>query len=224
MNWLDVAGSPGSGKSTLCDAFYGPHALPIIDALPPASWQPFVDEVTKLFAVIETHPTYEAAVRMNNRSFRKIGTVARMEGSFPYIQTGLVQRLTGFGWRMVDMGVSLDPLVPALKAMPVSVGVVFTVCDPDIVQQRNYDREKVEATAHENRAFMVALMAPAIELAKEVLHDRGVPVLELSTEQPIEDARRQLVDFAMQNLGHAEKSGYRGEMAPVQTPPSWWRA
>lgn len=223
MNFVDVAGSPGSGKSTLADAFWHPHAPSISDDLPPASWQPFVDDVTKLFGIIEKHPTIEAAIRMNNRSFRKMATVSRIPGSCPYIQTGFVQRILGFGWRMVDMGVSLDPLVPALKTMPVSIGVVFTECAPEIVQQRNYDREKVKATAHENRAFMQPLMAPAIELAKEVLNDRRVPVLELSTEQPIEDARCQLFDFAMQNLGHAEAHGSGSQMAPIQTPPVWWR-
>jgi len=130
----------------------------------------------------------------------------------------------GFGWRMVDMGVSLNPLVPALRTMPVSVAVVFTRCDPDIVKQRNHARKDVPETAHEDRAHMVDLMAPAIELAKEVLNERRVPILELSTEQPIEDARRQLVDFALQNLGHAAQGGSDREMAVLQSAPPWWRS
>ena len=179
-----------------------------------------MDEVTKLFEVIKPHPTISAAVRMNNRSFRKMATVARMEGSFPYIQTGFVQRLTGFGWRMVDMGVSLDPLVPALRLMPASVGVAFTQCDPEIVKQRNRNREKVAATSHENRTHMIEPMLPAIELAKEVLTDRGVPVVEISTEQSIEDARRQLVEFAMREP-FSRNDGLESEFG-VSVAPPWW--
>lgn len=221
MIFCDVSGSPGSGKSTLCDAFWGPHALEINNDLPPLSWQPFINEVTKLFAIIEPHPTIEAAIRMNNRSFRKMATVARMPGSFPYIQTGLVQRITGFGWRMQDMGEDLSQLVPALKTMPVSIGVVFTKCDPEIVKQRNHARKQVPETAHEDRAHMVDLMAPAIELAKEVLHERGVPIAEISTEQPIEDARRELVAFALKNMQSA--AAMSDVTTQIQSPPSWWR-
>lgn len=224
MDWVDVAGPPGSGKSTIADAFWGPHALKIDNDLPPASWQPFIDEVTRLFDLIRPHQTYEAAVRMNNRSFRKIATVARMEGSFPYCQTGLLQRIFGFGWRMNDMGLDLTQLVPALNAMPVSVGVVFTKCSPEVVKQRNFDREKVAETAHENRHYMAPLMEPAIDLAKEVLHARGVPVAEISTEQPIEDARRELVAFAMRNLDLASANGSGGEMATIPAVPVWWRS
>jgi hypothetical protein len=224
MNFLDLCGPPGSGKSTLADAFWSPHALQIDESLPPASWQPFIDEITRLFGVIKDHPTLEAAIRMNNRSIRKVATVSRTPGTWVYIQTCLAQRGLGFGWRMVDMGIPLDRLRPYFELMPVSLGVVFTKCALEIVEQRNFDREKVAATAHENRAYMGPLMMPAIELAKEVLNERRVPVIEISTEQPIEDGRRQLVAFAMQNLGGAEALRSCGEMATISAVPSWWRS
>src|SRR5690606_13567141 len=49
MRWLDCAGPPGSGKSTLCDYFWDPHSIPIEDRLPPASWHDFLNEVSRLF-------------------------------------------------------------------------------------------------------------------------------------------------------------------------------
>lgn len=179
--------------------------------------------MTRLFEIIAPHPTYEAAIRMNNRSFRKIGTVARMSGSWPYTQTALLQRVLGFGWRMEDLGINLGELRPALNTMPVSVGVVITRCPAEIVKERNHARKDVPETAHEDRAHMVDLMQPAIELAVEVLNERGVPVLELDTTQPIDAARRQLVDYACREPFDASQGRLGSEMAVLPSPPPWWR-
>ena len=158
---------------------------------------------------------------MTNRSIRKMATVARKGGTLPYIQTGLVQRGLGFGWRMNDMGVNLDELRHYFRLMPVSIGVAVTRCDPDVVRQRNRDRLKVQETAHENRDFMVPLMQPAIELAIEVLRERGVPVIEIDTEQPIDQSRDARVGFSRQEPCDAAKDGLGNKVAVVQTPP-WW--
>lgn len=223
MNWLDVCGPPGSGKSTVCDHFWGPHSLPIENQLPLQSWDGFVNETTRLFYLIKDHPTIGAAVRMNNRSFRKVSTVARKGGSFPYTQTCLAQRGFGFGWRMVDLGIDINKLRPFFELMPVSIGVAVTRCPADIVKQRNKDREKVKHTAHENRSHMVDLMQPAIELAIEVLHGRGVPILEIDTTGSIDESRKRLIAFALENLDHAKTNGSGGEMAPLSSPPPWWQ-
>jgi hypothetical protein len=259
MNWLDVAGPPGSGKSTLCDPLWGPHALPIEDRLPPAAWHDFLNEITRLFHLIKPHPTYPAALRMVNRSVRKMATVARMpsvvpatvirgwescgpvsketvacDPAKPYIQTGLVQRGLGFGWRLNHMGKDLAEIKHYFRLMPVSLGVAVTRCPQEIVEQRNHVRRTVAATAHEDRAHMVGLMQPAIEVAVEVLRERGVEVLEVDTSGPVDKARAQLIEFAAKQhqslprdyrykvAGHTQTMG-PCDQDPVLSPPPWWQ-
>lgn len=221
MLWLDVCGPPGAGKSTLCDPLWGPHDVRIDDYLPPASWHDFLNEVTRLFHLIRKHWSFQPALRMNNRSIRKMATVARASGDGVYIQTGLVQRGLGFGWRLADMGADLNELRHFFRLMPVSVGVAVARCPESVVVERNHERTNHKETAHENRDFMVPLMLPAIEIAIEVLRDRGVSVAEIDTTQPIEQARKQLVDFSRTAPFYAEALG-PGDKGEILSPPPWW--
>jgi hypothetical protein len=220
--WLDCAGPPGSGKSTLCDPLYGPHAITIENRLPPASWLDFCNECTRLFHLIKPHATFGAALRMVNRSVRKMATVARMEGQSPYIQTGLVQRGLGFGWRLNDMGKDLNELRHYFELMPVSIGVAFTKCPQHIVEERNAARRLVRETRFEDRSRMVGLMMPAIEIAKKVLNERGVPVIEIDTTQPIEDARAQLLAFANRPPCEPARTSIDCR-TEILSPPPWWQ-
>ena len=222
MKWVDVAGAPGSGKSTLCDPLWGPHELSIENRLPPMEWHDFLNEVTRLFILIQKHPSFEAAIRMNNRSIRKIATVARSELNTTYIQTGLVQRGLGFGWRMNQLGIPLRELEHYFRLMPVSVGVVITKCPEEEVVKRNHAREKIKETAHENRDFMVPLMLPAIDVAKKVLLDRGVFVLELSTEGDPGVGRKKLLSFASGHTYNPASDGHSCEVAVFSAPP-WFQ-
>ena len=140
----------------------------------------------------------------------------------PYIQTALVQRGLGFGWRLNDMGKDLAELRHYFRLMPVSLGVAVTRCPADIVEARNHARKMNPATAHEDRAHMVRLMEPAIEVAIEVLRGRGVPVTEIDTTQPVEAARAQLLACADAPPCDAATLGSGSEMAPVSSPPPWW--
>jgi hypothetical protein len=233
LNWCDVAGPPGCGKSTLCDSLWGPHELPIEDRLPPVGWHDFINEITRLFHLIRAHPTFPAAVRMNNRSVRKIATVARAKSvkgwkpeirqdmDMPYIQTALVQRGLGFGWRMCDMGISLQELKGYFRHMPVSIGVVVCECDSEIIKERNHLRRQVPETAHEDRAHMVDLMLPAIDVALETLDARGIPIRRVSTDQPVDDARAELIKFAANPPCDAAKGGFGNQMEIFPAPP-WW--
>jgi hypothetical protein len=240
LNWLDVTGSPGCGKSTLCDPLWGPHDLPIEDRLPPVSWHDFLNEISRLFWLIRGHPTLPAAVRMVNRSVRKIATVARLpatqwcQGKVPvsltvggvtYIQTALAQRGLGFGWRLVDLGLDINELRHYFRLMPVSIGVAFLEADEATVIARNRKRRENPKTAHEDRSAMVPLMRPAIALAKEVLHARGVPVIEIDVAgQSIDAARAQLLAFADQAPRDAEALRFGCEVPPILSPPPWWRS
>jgi hypothetical protein len=221
MNWVDVCGSPGIGKSTLCDPIWGPHELPIEDRLPPRDWELFTDEITRLLTLISTHWSIVPAIRMNRRSVRKMATVARSDDKRVYIQTGLIQRGLGFGWRMAQMDIDPEELRPYFELMPVSIGAAFLYADVETAQKRNNARKDVPETAHEDRAFMVPLMEKPKELAFDVLSKRGFPVTRSDTRRPIEDARADLVSFANENAHIAAPHG-PGCQVEVLQKPVWW--
>ena len=225
MNWLDVTGPPGVGKSTLCDPIYSHREIGWDNKLPPAYWKQYLDEITQLCRLVEDHPSFEAVVRMNNRTIRKMATVERMEqpeGRPPYIHVGFIQRITGFGWRLHEMGRDVNLIRPALWRMPVSLGAAFLEASPETVKQRNHARREVAETAHEDRAHMVDPMLPSIEIAKEVLHERGVPVVTIDVEHQEPNASRKcLVDFAGENTGYTPPVRYCREVEAV-SPPGFW--
>ena len=238
MNWVDVAGFPGAGKSTLCNPICHEHSISWDGKLPPAYWRSFLVEMTALFGLIRGHWSFTPAVRMNNRSVRKMATVERMaentvtrfpDGHLyridykPYIQTGLVQRGLGFGWRLNQAGADVNLIRPFFWRMPVSIGVVFLEADDETVIARNRARKQVAATAHEDRSFMVPLMREPIRIAKEVLRERGIPVLELDVQhQSQDDARAKLLAFADQGVCQPAslRSGCQGEVLSVGP---WWQ-
>jgi len=225
MDWVDVAGPPGSGKSTVCDPLWGPHDFPIEDRLPPHQWHDFINEITRLILLIHRSSTIDAVVRMNNRSMRKMSSVARYNGVNhvgPYIQTGFVQRGLGFGWRMAEMGMDISELSHYFRLMPVSIGVAFMTCPVNVVVERNNARMKVPETAHENRAHMVGLMQPAIELAEAILHERQVPIVSINTLGSVNASRNELARFASAEPCDATAYGPSSESPVHQTPP-WWR-
>jgi hypothetical protein len=212
MRWVDCAGPPGCGKSTLCYAVWGDKSVGWDGKHPPAYWKPFLDEIGSLMHLVKDHPSIDAVLRMNDRSIKKMSTVERMEppaGKFPvFVQTGLVQRILGFGWRLQEMGRDINLIRPALWRMPVSVGVAFLEASAETILARNRAREKVAATAHENRSHQVPLMLPSIALAKEVLIERGIPVASINVErQSVDEARAELLAFADRPACDAAKMG-----------------
>lgn len=224
MDWADIAGPPGSGKSTLAYPLWGDKSVGWDGKLPPAYWKPFLDEITELMMLVRDHPSFTAVVRMNDRSAKKMATVERMIDDRVFIQTGLVQRILGFGWRLHQMGRDVNLIRRSLWLMPVSVGVVFLEADVEIIKERNRKRRDSPATAHEDRSFQVEPMLAAIPIAKEVLRERGVPVLELDVQhQPIDAARAELVAFANENAGNATPLGSCCKETLLRAPPPWWR-
>lgn len=246
MRWLDVAGPPGCGKSTLCYPVWGDKSVTWDGKLPPAYWRPFLEEVTSLMMLTRDHPSFEAVVRMNDRSAKKMATVERMSesicaagqtseqtfgkvetqrltGSPVFIQTGLVQRILGFGWRLIDLKRDPHLIRTALWRMPVSVGVAFLDASDACIMARNKAREANPATAHENRSYQVPLMRPAIAIAKEVLRERGIPIIEIDVEgQSVESARAALLGFADQDVC-ASALMVADQRKEMVVPPRWWR-
>lgn len=248
MKWIDVAGAPGSGKSTLCYKWWGDKSVGWDGKLPPAYWKAFLQEITRLCRAVEDHPSFTAVLRMNDRSAKKMATVERMSdsitapgqtaeqtfgkvetqrltGSPVFIQTGLVQRVLGFGWRLEEMGRDIHQIEKALWLMPVSVGVAFLDADLETLLARNRKREETPATAHENRSHQVPLMLPSIALAKKVLHARGVPTLSIDVAgQSVDAAREALLRFASgPPCDQAQvRLGREGAVLPAPPPP-WWR-
>lgn len=234
MRWLDVAGPPTSGKSATCYPVWGDREVGWDGRLPPVYWRPFLDATTDLMALVQDHinretrrPTIDAVLRMNDRSIKKMAAVERAlvpDGKFPvFTQAGLLQRVIGFGWRLVDMGCDVNLIRPALWRMPVSVGVVFLEASREELLRRNRARRLDPATAHEDRSYQIEPTLKAIPIVKETLRERGIPICEINTEtQSVDSARAQLLAFADQAPCHAASFRSGCEMETVRVVPPWF--
>ena len=184
MRWIDVAGPPGAGKSTLTDELWPPHCISWDGKPYPEEWSKFVAVTNRLLKKIQGHPSVDACKSLTQRSFRKIATVSRMQDDRIYIQTGLVQRGLGIGWRLKDP----EEVAAYFEVMPVSLGVAILFADIETVQRRNVERGK-------DRSWMVPLMEKPRQIAIEVLCTR-IPLIELDTTRPINETIAELLAFS----------------------------
>lgn len=224
MRWVDIAGIPGSGKSSISYPLWQDKSVSWDGLPPPAYWRQYLDELTNLFMLIRSHPTFEAAIRMNIRTAGKMAAVERIQSDRPFVQTGHLQRILGFGWRLHDMGADVHLISRALWLMPASICVVFLEADDETLIARNQARRLVPATAHEDRSHQIKPMRAAIAVAKKVLHERGLPILELDVQRQSADAARaELVAYAAAHADHATSVRSGCEDALLPTYPVWWR-
>jgi hypothetical protein len=178
MRWLDVAGSPASGKSTLCDA-HSPRKVDGVAPTPP-SWEPFLKCVASLVSLVDSS---ECATIVNGY-VRKIAVIAGMEGEI-YVNTGLAQGGLELGWRLDRPEMVAD----YFWLMPVSVGVVFLWADEETLRRRNQNRKR-------DRSHMVSGMERARAIGAGVLRSRGVAVTSLDTRCAVDLARDKLAGAA----------------------------
>jgi hypothetical protein len=186
LQWLEVAGAPGSGKSTICDPLWGPRAVEWDGKSHPVEWAPFLSCVERLLGMIRHHPSYRTCESMVERSLRKMATVSRMPGAAVYMQTGFAQRALGIGWRL---GRKVEAIADYYQTMPVSLGVAFLTAPIDEVQARNVARGK-------DRSWMVPLVERPRHIGLQVLRARGVPVLEIDALEQAGVNRDRLAAFA----------------------------
>lgn len=184
MRWVDVAGPPGVGKSTLMDDLWPPRCITWDEKPYPDDWKEFIEVTNELLNKIRKHPSISACKSMIERAFRKISTVSRMKKKKVYIQTGLFQRGLGIGWRLKDP----EDIAPYFEAMPVSIGAVSLFADIETVKKRNVERGK-------DRSYMVEPMERPRQIAVEIL-SRRTPFIELDTTRPIDDSRADLLAFS----------------------------
>lgn len=175
MQWLDVFGPPGVGKSTLVDDLWPPRCIDVKQSPGyPREWAPFLEEVQALLVMVRRHPSYAACASMINRSFAKMATVHGMKDDRVYIQTGFAQRGLGIGWRLPDP----EMIAPYFEKMPVSRGVIMLRTDALTIMRRNVERGK-------DRSHMVPLMMRPMQIAAETLKARGVRFMELDTRDSV---------------------------------------
>jgi hypothetical protein len=187
MRWLDAAGAPGVGKSTL---FGDPPAFSPVE--PPASWRPFLDTAAEL-AGRAADPVQRRKLRgMNRKAFARMASVAAACCAWPYVQTGFAQRGLAIGARGVDPS-------PFFAAMPVSLGVVFLVLDESEAVRRNRARGV-------DRSKWVRPFMEAQRIAIAGLQLRGVRILEVDAHDSIETNRRRIRDFAFGAVEHPDAS------------------
>ena len=184
MQWIDVAGLPGSGKSTICNPLWVPTMFRVGDASYPPEWEEFIVYINDLIDMM--HQKEAAGCRqLNHKAFTKMVRVIRTKSSKIFMQTAFVQRGLGIGWRLPK----IEDVAGYFRLMPVSIGVAFLDADDDTLRQRNLNRGK-------DYSWMIDRMRNAMGIAHHVLHERGVPLIKLDTTRSVNDNRADLLAFA----------------------------
>jgi len=178
MKWVDVAGAPGSGKSTLFDGTWQ-RKIPTDDKPYPATWHAFIECAYRLVRCIDKDKLPQESWFIFDQYARKAATLMRKEEPGVYMNTAMAQAGLDIGWRFGG------DIRGYFGLMPVSVGVVFLTADIDTLRKRNVEKGR-------DRSFQIEGMERTREIATLELKKRGVSVLTLDTRSPIEENRKNV--------------------------------
>ena len=199
MEWVDVFGVPGAGKSSILDDIWPPNCIEG-NAPFPVEWSNFIVVVAELLGEVKDHPSYSACESMVARSMKKLANVAASTADRVYIQTGFAQRGLGFGWRLDDP----SKVKKYYETMPISIGVILLECDEEVAIERNIQRGLEDPK--KDRSDLVPLMQESLEVAKTALRHRGAPFLVLNTEDEIHFNQQRILSFAGSSLKGARST------------------
>ena len=188
MKWIELVGSPGVGKSTLIDYRFPADYIKYDNSKPPAEWGTFLKFCNECLNHMKWHSSYRVGKSLINRSIKKMTTVHNKKSDTVYIQTGFVQRALGIYYRLKEHDKEKFTSI-YLKSCPISLGVITLYADKDVIKKRNIERNK------QNRSFMIDETEKCMNLIKEIIKSRKVPLLELNTEDSIEHNRKKILEF-----------------------------
>jgi chloramphenicol 3-O-phosphotransferase len=184
MRWVDVAGPPASGKSTLC---CGTSKLTLDGGGIPAEWSAFV---TAARASFREHARSRTVF---DRHLMRMATRYRVSSSAVYANVAFAQH----GLSLARRRAAYD-VCEYFRLMPVSLGVVFLTADVDVLLERN--RRRPDGMQDATR--WVVAMERARALAADVLRSRGAKVYVIDTStHTVDECRRVLGEKVERALG-----------------------
>jgi hypothetical protein len=178
----EIFGAPGVGKSALCNDLWPPSVE--WDGLPPPDdWAPFIDYAHS----IVMHTGEDHWRRMFDKAVRKMATLQRSGAA--YAGVGLVMRGLDLCWRQPRLGL----VAGYFRLMPLPAGAISLYADLATIEARN--RERAKAQPSRELSKLAHLNEAPRRLVMSLLKDRGVPLLELDTRQPITDNVARIRSF-----------------------------
>ena len=187
MQWIELVGSPGSGKSTLIDYRFPPDYITYDASIPPKEWKEFLDFTHHLLDLTSRHKEYRVGVSLVKRSIKKMTTVYNTKSSTVYIQTGFMQRALGLYRRLPVANRQL--IEEYLEMCPTPLGVIVLYADIETLKNHNRSRKK------QDRSHMLEATEACMELVRRSIKKRELPWLQLDTRNPIAYNRKKILDF-----------------------------
>jgi hypothetical protein len=184
MLWLDIAGVPGAGKSTIVGAWWPDRCISHKGARIPPEWASFIELAEGLLAQIPDRKQREQRTKLCLRGFLRAAAAAAVRRPGVYVQTGLIQRGYSICARVKDA----CAVESYFSAVPVSIGVAVLLLPEKEAVKRNHERDA-------DRSKLIKPVAAVQKEAMRVLRERGVPLLELDGLQGVKANRARISDF-----------------------------